>query len=126
MSTSPSSSRWLLTAFLFWSFGLVHVFPFLGVYMLMFNKQYAPAMLVGFALTGLGLGLVQALTRGPRALLFTPASFLAGWAPLPLLMAANVPFSTVSALTLLTSVGCICLGQWALNAERGPQSPSGA
>ncbi|WP_147442022.1 hypothetical protein [Corallococcus exercitus] len=117
MSPSPSPSRWLLTAFLIWLPGLVHVFPLLGVYMLMFNKAYALALFVGFALTGVALGLIQGLTRGTRALWLTPASFLAGWTPLPLLMALNAPFNVAWTLTLFTSAGCVGWGQWMLRSE---------
>lgn len=115
----------MLSAFILWIPGSVHVFPLLGVYMLMFNKAWPNAMLAGFALTGLGLGLIQSFMRGPRALLFTPASFLAGWAPLPLLIAGDAPFIAAAALTLLTSTGCMVLGQWALaSANSGsPSSP---
>ena len=117
MSPSPPSRRWMLTAFLVWFPGLVHVFPLLGAYLLMFNKAYALALFVGFALTGLALGLIQGLTRGPRALWLTPASFVAGWAPLPLLMAWNAPFNVAWTLTLFTSAGCVGLGQWMLRSE---------
>ncbi|MBN8226590.1 hypothetical protein JYK02_03605 [Corallococcus macrosporus] len=117
MASSPSSHRWMLTAFLVWLPGLVHVFPLLGVYMLMFNKAYALALFVGFALTGLALGLIQGLTRGPRALWVTPASFVVGWSPLALLMALNAPFNVAWTLTLFTSAGCVGLGQWMLRSE---------
>ncbi|RKH54065.1 hypothetical protein D7Y23_01850 [Corallococcus sp. AB050B] len=124
MSKSPPPSSWVLSAFILWIPGSVHVFPLLGVYMLMFNKAYPYAMLAGFAVTGAVLGLIQSFMRGPRALLFTPASFLAGWAPLPLLMAVDCPFIVAGALTLLTSAGCMCLGQWALSSEaENPSSP---
>lgn len=117
MPRSPSSYRWVLTAFLVWLPGLVHVFPLLGVYMLMFNKAYAFGLFVGFALTGLALGLIQGLTRGPRALWLTPATFLAGWTPLPLLMAVDAPFNVAWTLTLFTSAACVGLGQWMLRSE---------
>ncbi|WP_147454535.1 hypothetical protein [Corallococcus sp. AB038B] len=117
MSKSPPSRRWMLAAFLVWLPGFVHVFPFLGVYMLMFNKAYALAMFVGFALTGLALGLIQALTRGLRALWVTPASFVVGWTPLPVLMSMDAPFGVAWVLTLFTSAGCVGLGQWMLRSD---------
>ncbi|WP_223635917.1 hypothetical protein [Corallococcus sp. EGB] len=117
MPRSPPSRRWMLSAFLVWLPGLVHVFPLLGVYMLMFNKAYALALFAGLALTGLALGLIQGLTRGLRALWLTPASFLAGWTPLPLLMAVDAPFGVAWPLTLFTSAACVGLGQWMLRSE---------
>ncbi|MBZ4333058.1 MULTISPECIES: hypothetical protein [unclassified Corallococcus] len=117
MPKSPPSRRWMLTAFLVWLPGLVHVFPLLGVYMLMFNKAYGLALFVGFALTGLALGLIQALTRGLRALWVTPASFVAGWSLLPLLMTLDAPFGVAWTLTLFTSAGFVALGQWMLRSD---------
>lgn len=117
MSPSPSPNRWMLTAFLLWLPGLVHVFPLMGVYALMFGRSFPLMMLTGLAVTGLALGAIQALVRDPRdprALLITPASFLVGWSPLALLMGAEASFPAVAVLTLVSSAGCALLGQWML------------
>ncbi|WP_120557744.1 hypothetical protein [Corallococcus aberystwythensis] len=117
MPQSPQPNRWMLSSFLIWVPGLVHIFPFMGVYALMFDRSFPVMMLLGLTLTGLALGVIQALVRDPRdprALWITPASFFVGWSPLALLMDADASILLVGALTLASSIGCVALGQWML------------
>ncbi|RKH07876.1 hypothetical protein D7X32_00275 [Corallococcus carmarthensis] len=112
-----------------WPFGLPHFFPLLGVYMLMFNKQFPQGMALGFAVTGLFLGLVQCFWRGFKALLVTPVFFVLAYAPIPLaltLVESRMSFGSLAIFAVPWSCGVILLGQWVLDrwwAGPAPTTP---
>ncbi|GMT98261.1 hypothetical protein KH5H1_23800 [Corallococcus caeni] len=118
MSASPSWHRWSSAAVFIWLFGIPHFFPLLGVYMLMFNKQFPLGMALGFTVTGLFLGLVQCFWRGFKALLITPVFFILAYAPIPLvlnLVQSHMFMGSLAVFAVPWSCCVILLGQWLLD-----------
>lgn len=126
MSASPPWHRWSSAAVYIWLFGIPHFFPLLGVYMLMFNKQFPQGMALGFAITGFFLGLVQCFWRGFKALLITPVFFSLAFAPIPLaldLVQSRMSFVSLAVFSVPWSCCVVLMGQWLLDRWCAPSAP---